>query len=305
MTSQSPISNPQSPIANLQSPDLYALVIRLAAEKSGTLRATHGHLAHGAFFEILRQVDPGISEALHNISGRKPFTISPLHDFGHGRQGKLPVKAGQEGWLRVTLLDPLLFHTFIDYFLQPTSRPTIHLDHIPFHVSEILGTAGSHPLAGADSLAGLYQRWNEADTDQQTIPQTIHLHFHTPTAFSRRDPNLPRRHMHVLPDPYFVFGELAGAWDRLTGSETKKTVQQFTIERVAVARHNIQTHMYHFRRSKQVGFTGRVTYEVLGEVDPTLVQHLNRLADLVFYTGVGSKTTMGMGQVFRIMNDEL
>ena len=301
MTTQSPIPNPQSP-------DLYALVIRLTAEKSGALRATHGHLAHGAFFEILRQVDPGISAALHNISGRKPFTISPLHDFGHGRKGKLPVRAGQEGWLRVTLLDPLLFHTFIDYFLHGTKQPTIQLDHIPFHVSEILGTPGSHPLAGADNLAGLYQRWNEADTNQPTnrptIPQTIHLHFHTPTAFSRRDPNLPHRHVHVLPDPYFVFGELAGAWDRLTDSETKEAIQQFTIERVVVARHDIRTHMYHFRSSKQVGFTGRVTYEVLGEGEVALVQHLNRLADLAFYTGVGSKTTQGMGQVARIMKYE-
>ncbi|MBK8129491.1 MAG: CRISPR system precrRNA processing endoribonuclease RAMP protein Cas6 [bacterium] len=30
-----------------------------------------------------------------------------------------------------------------------------------------------------------------------------------------------------------------------------------------------------------------------------MIQHLNRLADLAFYTGVGSKTTKGMGQVNR------
>jgi CRISPR-associated endoribonuclease Cas6 len=53
---------------------------------------------------------------------------------------------------------------------------------------------------------------------------------------------------------------------------------------------------------KQVGFAGRVAFELLGENDEPLARHLNRLADLAFYTGVGSKTTQGMGQVGRIRN---
>lgn len=281
------------------SPNLHALIIRLTAGQNGQLRATHGHLAHAAFLSILRHVDPGLAQTVHDLTGRKPFTLSPLHDFGHGRQGKLPIRAGQEGWLRVTLHDPLLFHTFIEYFLQPSSRPVIQLDHIPFHISEILATPGSHPLAGFDSLENLFQRWQEADAPAPEL-QTIKLHFHTPTAFSRRDPNLPHRQNHIFPDPYFVFGELAGAWDRLTSSDTKSAVQQFILERVVVARYDLRTHMAHFRRGKQVGFTGRVHYEILGQGDPEFIQHLNRLADLAFYTGVGSKTTMGMGQVWRV-----
>lgn len=57
--------------------------------------------------------------------------------------------------------------------------------------------------------------------------------------------------------------------------------------------------MYEYRRSKQVGFTGRVTFEILDKEAADPIKHLNRLADLAFYTGVGSKTTMGMGQVSR------
>jgi CRISPR/Cas system endoribonuclease Cas6 (RAMP superfamily) len=34
-----------------------------------------------------------------------------------------------------------------------------------------------------------------------------------------------------------------------------------------------------------------------------MIRHLNRLADLAFYTGLGSKTAMGMGQVRRFKRD--
>lgn len=276
--------------------DLYALVIRLTAAQSGTLRATQGHLAHAAFLGILKQVDPALSDAVHNMHGRKPFTISPLEGYGRGYKGQLPLRTGQEGWLRVTLLDPLLFQTFISYFLQTNNKPTIQLENIRFHISEILSTPGSHKLAGYESRANLHRRWAEADAGDPAWLK-IALRFRTPTAFSMR--SAPFRHMHILPDPPLVFGQLADYWDRLTGSDSRDDVRLFCAEGVVAARYDIETHMYQYRRSKQVGFTGRVTFEILDKEAAGMIQHLNRLADLAFYTGVGSKTTMGMGQVMR------
>ncbi|MCB0227313.1 MAG: CRISPR system precrRNA processing endoribonuclease RAMP protein Cas6, partial [Anaerolineae bacterium] len=113
------------------------------------------------------------------------------------------------------------------------------------------------------------------------------------------------RHMHILPDPSLVFGELAGYWDQLTASQTKEAVRQFTAFGVVVARHNIASHMYQYSKSKQVGFCGDVEFKILDDTNPTMTNYLNLLADLAFYTGVGSKTTQGMGQVVRIMKDEL
>ena len=281
------------------SPDLYALIIRLIADQNGRLRATQGHLAHAAFLNILQQVDPAVSEAIHEMHGRKPFTISPLEGYGKPHKGSLSIRTGQEGWLRVTLLDPTLFQTFISYFLQGSRRPTITLENITFHISEILSTPGSHSLAGYDSREALWYRWVETDATD-TSYRKINLQFRTPTAFSMR--NSPFRHMHILPDSPLVFGQLADYWDTLTGNETRDSVRLFCAEGVVVARYSIETHMYQYRRSKQVGFTGNVTFEVLDKEAAEMIQHLNRLADLAFYTGVGSKTTQGMGQVVRIRN---
>jgi len=76
------------------SPDLYALIIRLIASQNGRLRATQGHLAHAAFLSILQQADPAISQAIHDMPGRKPFTISPLEGFGTPHNGHIQINAG-------------------------------------------------------------------------------------------------------------------------------------------------------------------------------------------------------------------
>jgi CRISPR-associated endoribonuclease Cas6 len=282
------------------SPDLYALIIRLVATQNGRLRATQGHLAHAAFLNILQQVDPAVSAAIHDRHGRKPFTISPLEGYGRPHKGSLQIKAGQEGWLRVTLLDPLLFQTFISYFLQGTHKPVIQLENLTFHISEILSTPGSHKLAGYDSLQTLLHRWTQVEAANDASHK-IALRFRTPTAFSMR--SSPFRHMHILPDPPLVFGQLAQYWDTLTRSDTCDAVRLFCAESVVVARHKIETHIYQYRRSKQVGFVGKVAFEILDKEAIELIQHLNRLADLAFYTGVGSKTTQGMGQVARLAQE--
>jgi len=275
------------------SPNLHALVIRLMAGCSGDLRATQGHLAHAAFLSILNQVDPSIAQAVHDYPKRKPFTLSPLGGFGRGRDGRLSIIAGQEGWLRVTLLDPHLFQTFIRYFLEG-GKPVIQLQRLPFQVSEILNNPESHPLAGYDSLTALAGRWQTVNVAQDC---DIGLAFNSPTAFSQRGGRF--RQMRVLPDPDLLFGELARYWDALTQDNSRDDVMDYAREAVVISRHKLETHMYEFRSSKQVGFTGSVVYKLLDKNETTLIAHLNRLADLAFYTGVGYKTTMGMGQVMR------
>jgi CRISPR-associated endoribonuclease Cas6 len=58
--------------------------------------------------------------------------------------------------------------------------------------------------------------------------------------------------------------------------------------------------MLRFRRSYQIGFTGRVTYGLMADNEIARAQ-LNALADAALYLGVGYKTTMGMGQTRRIV----
>jgi CRISPR/Cas system endoribonuclease Cas6 (RAMP superfamily) len=71
-------------------------------------------------------------------------------------------------------------------------------------------------------------------------------------------------------------------------------------EHVVVKRiQGLETRMLRYRRAPQVGFVGRVCYGLMAE-DSAARAQLDALANLAFYTGVGMKTTQGMGQVRRV-----
>ena len=275
--------------------DLYALIIRLTARNSGVLAGSQGQLAHAAFHNILHQVDPALAQAVHDFTGRKPFTISQLQQFGRHRHGKLHIRSGQQGYLRVTLSDPTLFQTFINYFLHNTHNATIRLNAIEFSVSEIISTPDSHALAGYTSRQALFDYWQTVELTP--AHQTIDLFFASPTTFSLR--SKPYRAFYLLPSADFVFGQLANIWDQLSGQTSAEIIQAYATEWVLLTRHNIRTTAYQIRKNPQIGFEGDVRYEIKDHDNPALIRHLNLLADLAFFTGVGSKTTHGMGQLWR------
>ena len=274
---------------------LRSLIIRLIPTTNGRLPATPNDLAHAAFMRLLGHVNPHLATDLHNHNGRKPFTLSPLHGYQRQDKHTLTIHHGQEGWLRLTLLDDTLFQTFIAYFLNPgRTQPTITLHHIPFLITEILSQPQTHQLAQHTTLTQLAQT--------HTTHPTLHLHFATPTAFSLHTNG--HRHMHILPDPPLLFGQLATYWDALTNDQTHETIRHFTAQHLVVAHYNLQTRMIRIKNHPQVGFEGHTTFQLLRHDQPDLTAHLHRLAQLAFYTGLGSRTTMGMGQIRYTLPEE-
>ena len=156
-----------------------------------------------------------------------------------------------------------------------------------------------HPLARMTTPEVLRADWEAAPLDESI--QSIPLCFDAPTAFSLRG---DQRNMYVLPDPALVWSSLAGYWDELAADNRQEAVREFVTDHVVVSYHRLQTVMLRFPDHPQIGFTGDVTFKILNPAHPDLTRHLNRLADLAFYTGLGSKTTMGMGQVRRMGREE-
>lgn len=275
------------------STPLHSIVITLQAQDAGSLPITHGHLIHAAFLNILRWVSPQETQALHDSNLRNPFTLSPLSGLRGAKKGYFPVQAGQKTWLRITMMDAGILHDFTTYFIQGHTH--IRLDSIRFLVTEILFASQSHNWSRSSSTDTLFAQW--ATTSLKEMHQTIKLHFRTPTAFHLR--GKPNRFFHVLPDPVLVFGELAGYWDGLSGDNCSDVMAAFVQDRVAVSRYQLETHSLRFPESPQLGFTGEVTYTILPDAASSMIRQLNLLADLAFYTGIGHKTGMGMGQVMR------
>jgi len=277
---------------------LYSIVLRLAPTRETTVRATMGHQTHAAFLRTVRQSDPALADALHlpNLPAR-PFTVSPLLNVGRARNGQIRLAPERDYFLRFTVLYPPIFERFMDRFLRGDGRPVIRLGRAVLLIKEILNTPGSHPWAG-------YSSWAEIASNAQAAPD-VTLDFTSPTAFSFGQEEWGKKTV-VLPEPRLVFGSLAKSWNNLAPPPLKlnrRALLTYAERHVVVKRlDGLETRMLHFSRAPQVGFVGRVTYGLMAQNEAARCQ-LNALADFAFYSGVGMKTTMGMGQCRKMAND--
>lgn len=291
----------------IPNPTLYASVVKLLATVDGFIPATQGRLAHAAFLDLIRAVDPALAETLHASNQRKPFTVSPLQGLGQAREGQIKVKAGQEVWLRFTLLGSELFTTFTRYLLSPRSLvgrgvrgegPNLRLGELEFTISEVLTTPGSDPWAGYTSLGDLCRCWQNVLLAESAWQ--IGLELASPTVFSPGRRKELGKQMDPLPSPGMLFGSLAAAWnEHLPIPLDKLAIRTYAEETVVVGLYRLESRMFRYWGQPQIGATGIITYLLQDRRNQEMARALNLLADFAFYSGVGYKTTMGMGQVRR------
>jgi CRISPR-associated endoribonuclease Cas6 len=280
---------------------IYSLAVRLTPTRAATVRATLGHQAHAAFLRAVREADAALAEALHAPQFQmRPFTVSPLLGVRHAHDGQVTVKPDEDYFLRFTVLYEPIFQQFMARFLRGQARPILRLGRTLFLVREILATPESSPWAGYTSFEQLYH---------QAQPESeVTLEFTSPTVFSFGRKAWGQKTV-PLPDPALVFRSLWKRWNTFTFPELTlpKDLPEYVAESAVVKQYQIETKMQHFSRSPQVGFLGQVTYKLMGrgkEAD-RFRRQLSLLADFAFYSGVGYKTTQGMGQCRRITDKQM
>ncbi len=269
---------------------LRALVLRLQARQNGRLDSPVGELANAAFYDLVRRADPALAQALHDGQHRKAFALSPLFGFAQNFQAdQIPVQAGGEGWMRVAILDDALFRTFIGHLLD-ASRPTLRLGSVDFQIVQVLGSPGSHPWVGYLPLADLRNLSPAGDTWTLT--------FASPMAIGMGKSDAGRRRMELFPHPRAVVAGLRARWDAWSGEAWGRDFEEWVERNVVVSRvWNWRTVVFRYRRQHYVGGIGKVEYRLLGDPADERAVHLHRLLHLAFYTGVGYKTTHGLGMV--------
>jgi CRISPR-associated endoribonuclease Cas6 len=278
---------------------LHSIVVTLTPTRHTTVRATMGHQAQAAFLRTVRESDPALAEVLHmpNMPIR-PFTVSMLQGTPPARDGRLHLSPEETYWLRFTALYQPIFERFMARFLKGEGRPVIRLGRAVLLIKEIIATPEGHPWAG-------YTSWGKLVSEAKPEPE-ITLDFTSPTAFGFGQKEWGKKVM-VLPLPETVFGSLARSWNAtapMPFQMDRQELREYLDEHVVVTHiENLRTQMLRFRSSMQIGFVGRVTYGLMAE-DKAIQTQLNALADFAFYTGVGMKTTMGMGQCRKMTNDQ-
>jgi len=124
------------------------------------------------------------------------------------------------------------------------------------------------------------------------------LRFRSPTSFRSQDMHYP------LPDPVLAFQSWLTRWNVFAPEGLRLNVNTLDLvsAHVAVSRHRIETRAVTFDRFTQVGFVGRVTYQVVKRrlLNDELLRRFNVLAGYAPFCGTGHKTTQGMGRTQRI-----
>ncbi|MCB0160106.1 MAG: CRISPR-associated endoribonuclease Cas6 [Caldilineaceae bacterium] len=268
---------------------LRALVLKLTALDDGSLPGTVGELGPAAFYATINAVEPDLAAQMHDAQQRKAFSLSPLHGFRQGKGGRVTVRAGDDGWLRLGLLDERLFGAFMRRLLTEAG-PTIRLGAIRFAVTEVLGAPGSHPWVG---YAGMDELVRLGDPPDRWL-----LEFASPTAVRWGEADDGTRRVEVFPQPRMAVAGLRKRWDDWTGQDWGRDFEEWVERNVVVSRvHNWRTQPFRYRKQTYVGGLGTLEYRLLDGRNQVAAAHLHRLLHLAFYTGVGYKTTHGLGQV--------
>ncbi len=267
-----------------------ALVLDLTALNDGELPMLAGELAHAAFYAIVQGVNPVLARQMHDAQGRSAFALSPLHGFWRSRQDKrIHVQAGATGWLRVSLLDDALFEAVQEHLLR-SALPAIRLGNVHLAITAAYGAPGSHPWCGYATLDDLRA--------QRMTPDSWTLEFASPTAITWKAADNGARRIEVFPQPRMAIAGLRSRWDKLTGETWGRELEEWVERNVVVGTiWHWQTENFPFQKQNYRGGMGKLEYRVLDGSAADNVAQVHRLLTMAFYTGIGYKTTLGLGQV--------
>lgn len=279
---------------------LTALVIRLRATENATLSTSVGRAIQQLALTIIKQHNPALASSLHESDQLKPYATAGLFQTGSVRPLSGAIPAGTDGWVRITGISPEI-HGALEAFAH-NAVSTVEIEGSVWTVEETIFDTQLNPWSGQTTPAGLWQFHAEAPAHN-----TLTLHFATPTSFHSQGNNIP------LPLPELVFGSLMDRWDDFAPLPVPDLMSEFVDQLVVISKYRTETRLVRFKSSgSEVGFVGTVTYLVLDrnhslhkqnpalahsllDAYPMLLRAIHMLSSFAFYSGVGIRTSMGMG----------
>lgn len=261
-------------------------------------RQQFGRQFQGWFLDSLRKIDPVLADHFHSNHHETDYTISSAfthqfkdHHNQHGPRCSL---------VRFTILDDALRDFFIHQFL-----PNLDLE---MKILWMRFSRKSYTFSDSiDSLAG-YKSYARMMADFSKKPcKKVTLNFISPTVFRHGDVDVP------LPDPIRIYRSLWRTWNAFTPKEL--TIGDdwliFAENGIVINRiYNLKTERLNFaggQRGAATGFVGCVEFALLpSKKIPTSYQYYYQYGQSVFgtlsafslFSGVGSRTTIGMGQTY-------
>ncbi len=269
---------------------LLSLVLQIQPYRSCRLPATLGNALHAFFMSLIADRDWRLAQNLHEAKREKPFAVSPLQGDIATVNGFLSLSNEKEYWVRFTSVAGVLSSLLLEL---KDSIAEVEIFEEMFRVIGVRADASEHPWAGQTTFEGMY---NSVFATQNASSRKIRMRFASPTTFRSGSKNIP------LPIPRLVFLHLSQKWNAYSPINLGPNIADVIDERLSLSRHSIRTTILDFGRHKQVGFVGDCEFLIHGE-DNILSRVFHLLSSFAFYSGVGHKTTMGMGQAKLVKNE--
>lgn len=267
----------------MESEQLISFVLEIRTAHNVLVPRHIGRLVHASFLHLFEQLDPSLAAHIHDEAAYRPFTLSlpqPLTYQGNA----IHFRSNHPYWIRVTLFDGgYMWHLLKIHFLE--SGPiNIRIGKAFFRIHRML----SNPQTDSTGWIGM-ATWEALIT----LPpqQLVTLRFSSPTAFS-----LGQRIFDLFPQPLLVWESALRDWNKYAPNSLKMEKEQirtFTQQYIRICSSFLSTETQNFLGYVQKGFVGTCTYALEEHKTSSLLTTLARFA---FYAGIGSKTTMGMGQ---------
>jgi CRISPR-associated endoribonuclease Cas6 len=259
-----------------------------------------GRHIHALFLTLVSSVDKELGDRLHGEKANKGFGLSPIVVVD-GSKPKLKMRSANYElritnyqslippsspcWWRIALLDEVLFSKLTGLWLNLNPDRAFHLGSADLYITSILGTPqSSQPWSNFATYQQIFDRASETE-------RNISFHLATPTAFRQGKYDSP------LPTRDNVFKSLCDRWN--TYSEIQ--ILPEIIEPIFPSRFDIRTEVVaNYDKHHFIGCIGEIGYRILGDVEPIVIKQINALADFAMFSGIGRKTTMGMGMTRRV-----
>jgi CRISPR-associated endoribonuclease Cas6 len=263
--------------------ELMAIEMSLKPRKFNQIPRWQGRAAQALFYATLHRIHPMVSETIHDLYKwhprmPKPFTMSSI--VGAVEVDDLiQLKPTETIELRLTTLHPhitsIVQHGVLPIWLREGF--SLHdqylkvlkiTQHTRLHYSDLLHQASDSPQ--------------------------ILLDFTSPTSFKKTE-----GYYYAKPNVELIFMSLFNRWNAFATEKLPDALCETITKRICIVDYAITQDVLSFARGKKgtiPGFSGTVRI-ILNEPSASLRKMINALAGFAKYSGVGVKTTVGMGQV--------
>lgn len=271
-----------------------SITINLTSPTNTALRhkPLPGRANYANVLSCIQSVDPTLSQMIHDgEDGPKPITCSGLLDE-RGQECPLnrdgtSVRGGAAYKVRITGLLPNVTAALARVLGEDPPEEWTIADHC-FNVTSTTCDPAVDPWTGHDSYEELAA---QQLLQHGQVERKVRLLFASPTSFKSKGMHLP------VPLPNLVFGSLVERWNHFSPVTLSPEMRRFGEEAVALSNYEFGSRTVGQKgKGAIIGGVGRATYSALGG-DRYWLASMQMLADFALYSGVGVKTTTGMGQV--------